>query len=344
MLMQIGVGLDARLGLSFEQHREMAGEAARLGYQSLWSPAGAAGLDSFHVCAAWNQASGLETGISVVPAPNWTVPTLASEAATVGVMTGGAFILGIGPGSAYTAGYQRTFGLPDVPPVAQMRAYLTTLRGLLAGERVDYEGGGVALHGVGLGFKPPRVPVYLAALGPMMLRLAGELADGVTPNWSTPEQIAWCRQRVAEGARKVGRDPGDVPFAQYIRVCVDEDEEAARRAFAAQVLAYAMARPGASKEHGYRAHFARMGFGPALDELEALRDAGTPESQLVDRIDPTLLLKVGYFGRPAGAAAHFRRLAEGLDTAMVRIIAARPGTDPVRLAMDACRPELVRAA
>ena len=55
--MQIGVGLDARLGLSFEQHREMAGEAARLGYQSLWSPAGAAGLDSFHVCAAWNQAS-----------------------------------------------------------------------------------------------------------------------------------------------------------------------------------------------------------------------------------------------------------------------------------------------
>ena len=342
--MQIGVGLDARLGLSFEQHREMAREAARLGYESLWSPAGAAGLDSFHVCAAWNQASGLETGISVVPAPNWTVPTLASEAGTVGLMTGGKFILGIGPGGTYQESYRRTYGLPDVPPVAQMRAYLATLRGLLAGERVDYEGAGVTLHGVSLGFKPPRVPVYLAALGPMMLRLAGELADGVTPNWSTPEQIAWCRQRVAEGARRAGRDPAEIPFAQYIRVCVDEDEAAARRAFAAQVLSYAMARPGASKEQGYRAHFTRMGFGPALDELEALREAGTPESQLVDRIDPSLLLKVGYFGRPGGAAAHVRRLAEGLDTAMVRIIAARPGTDAVRLAMEACRPELVRAA
>jgi alkanesulfonate monooxygenase SsuD/methylene tetrahydromethanopterin reductase-like flavin-dependent oxidoreductase (luciferase family) len=341
--MQIGVGLDARLGLDFAQHREMAALAARLGYQSHWSPAGAAGLDSFHVCAAWNQASGLETGISVVPAPNWTVPTLASEAATVGVMTGGKFILGIGPGSAYTAGYQRTVGLPNVPPIAQMRAYLATLRGLLAGQRVDYEGGGVALHGVGLGFTPPRVPVYLAALGPQMLRLAGELSDGVTPNWSTPEQIAGCRQRVAEGARKAGRDPAEVPFAQYIRVCVDEDETAARRAFATQVLSYAMARPGASKEHGYRAHFTRMGFGPALDELEARRDGGTPERELVDQIDPALLLKVGYFGRPDGAAAHFRRLAEGLDTAMVRVIAARPGTEPVRLAMETFRPELVLA-
>jgi alkanesulfonate monooxygenase SsuD/methylene tetrahydromethanopterin reductase-like flavin-dependent oxidoreductase (luciferase family) len=336
--MQIGVGLDARLGLTFEQHREMAGKAAELGYQSIWSPAGAAGLDSFHVCAAWNQASQLETGISVVPAPNWTVPTLASEAATVGLMSGGKFILGIGPGSAFQESYRRTYGLPDVPPVAQMRAYLTTLRGLLAGQRVDYDAGGVTLKGVSLGFKPPRVPVYLAALGPMMLRLAGELADGVTPNWSTPEQIAWCRQRVAEGARKAGRDPGEVPFAQYIRVCVDEDEAAARRAFAGQVLAYAMARPGASKDQGYRAHFTRMGFGPALDDLEARREAGAPESELAERIDSDLLLKVGYFGRPAGAAAHFRRLAEGLDTAVVRVIAARPGTDAVVLAMEACRP------
>ena len=71
--MQIGVGLDARLGLSFAQHHEMAAEAARLGYTSLWSPAGAAGLDSFHVCSAWHQASGLTTGISVVPSPTWTL-------------------------------------------------------------------------------------------------------------------------------------------------------------------------------------------------------------------------------------------------------------------------------
>jgi alkanesulfonate monooxygenase SsuD/methylene tetrahydromethanopterin reductase-like flavin-dependent oxidoreductase (luciferase family) len=342
--MQIGLGLDGRLGLTFDQHRQLAAEAAGLGYSSLWSPAGAAGPDSFHVCSAWSQASGLETGISVVPAPNWTVPTLASEAATLGVISGGKFILGIGPGGTYQPGYRETYGLVEVPPVRQMREYLTTLRGLLAGERVSYDGPSVKLKGVSLGFTPPRVPVYLAALGPLMLRLAGELADGVTPNWSTPDQIAWCRERVAEGARAAGRDPKDVPFAQYIRVCVDEDEDTARRAFAGQVLAYAMARPGASKEHGYRAHFGRMGFEEALTDLEARRDAGTPESELVDLIDPKLLLTVGYFGKPAGAAAHFRKLAEGLDTAMVRVIAARPGLDAIRLTMETFRPSAVLGA
>lgn len=342
--MEIGLGLDARLGLTFEQHRQLAAEAATLGYRSLWSPAGAAGLDSFHVCSQWFQASGLVTGISVVPAPNWTVPTLASEAATLGAISRGRFILGIGPGGTYQPGYRETYGLVEVPPVRQMREYLTTLRGLLAGERVTHQGPSVTLKGVGLGFTQPRVPVYLAALGPRMLRLAGELADGVTPNWSTPEQIAWCRQRVAEGARAAGRDPSAVPFAQYIRVCVDEDADAARRAFAGQVLAYALARPGASKAHGYRAHFGRMGFEEALTDLEAKRDAGTPERELVDQIDPRLLLTVGYFGPPAGAAAHFRQLAEGLDTAVVRVIAARPGLDAIRLTMETFRPERVLAA
>ena len=135
-----------------------------------------------------------------------------------------------------------------------------------------------------------------------------------------------------------------MPFAQYIRVCVDEDEDAARRVFASQVLTYAMVRPGASKEHGYRAHFGRMGFEEALIDLEARRDAGTPESELVDLIDPKLLLTVGYFGKPAGAAAHFRKLAEGLDTAMVRVIAARPGLDAIRLTMETFRPSAVLGA
>jgi hypothetical protein len=107
------------------------------------------------------------------------------------------------------------------------------------------------------------------------------------------------------------------------------------------VLAYAMARPGASKEHGYRAHFARMGFGPTLDELEARRDRGATEEELIDATPDELLRKVGYYGRPDRAARAFRRLAEGLDTAIVRVIVARPGPEAVRVAMRALRPELV---
>src|SRR5919204_161800 len=83
-------------------------------------------------------------------------------------------------------------------------------------------------------------PVHLGALGPEMLRLGGELADGVDLNWCTPDQIAWSRERVAEGAARAGRDPAAVQVTEYIRVCVDEDVEVARRAFARAVMGYAL--------------------------------------------------------------------------------------------------------
>ena len=80
--MIIGVGLDARLGLPLRQLREVAREAARLGFESVWTPAGGV-PDSFHVCAAWSEDTSLRTGISVVPAARmWTPLALAVQAAT----------------------------------------------------------------------------------------------------------------------------------------------------------------------------------------------------------------------------------------------------------------------
>ena len=74
----IGVGLDSRLGLSFDQLRLAAREAERLGFESLWTPAGGV-PDSFHVCAAWSQDTSLRTGISVVPAPRMWTPGLFAQ-------------------------------------------------------------------------------------------------------------------------------------------------------------------------------------------------------------------------------------------------------------------------
>src|ERR1039458_8399508 len=75
--MIIGVGLDARLGLPLRLLREVAREAARLGFESVWTPAGGV-PDSFHACAAWSADTPLRTGISVVPAArSWTVLALA---------------------------------------------------------------------------------------------------------------------------------------------------------------------------------------------------------------------------------------------------------------------------
>src|ERR1700726_1429301 len=130
--MMIGVGLDARLGLPFDQMRAAAREAGPLGFDSLWTPAGGV-PDSFHVCAAWSHDTPLRTGIAVVPpARMWTPLGLAAQAATLAQLSSGRFVLGVGTGG-YGPGFWASVGLPN-RPIAVMREYVTQVRALLAGE------------------------------------------------------------------------------------------------------------------------------------------------------------------------------------------------------------------
>lgn len=347
--MQIGIGLDTTPRITFAEQRAVIRAAVGMGYETAWTPAGL-GPDAVQTCVQWALAANgddgaagrFSTGISVVPVPLWTPMALASVAATAGALTHNRFTLGVGTGSIMDAGYRAMYGLPNHPPVALMREWLVALRGLIAGEKMDLAGRTLTLNGVQLGWplsERPRVPLHLAALGPQMLRLAGSHADGAALNWCTPEQIAWSRERVAEGAVRAGRDPSAIAIVEYIRVCVDEDEDAARRAFTRAVMGYALARPGTAKDLGYRAHFGRMGFDDALSELEARRDRGATEAELIEAFPRALLLTVGYFGAAAGATAAFRRLAVGLDVALVRVVPARPGIQSVMNVIEACRPD-----
>jgi alkanesulfonate monooxygenase SsuD/methylene tetrahydromethanopterin reductase-like flavin-dependent oxidoreductase (luciferase family) len=341
--MRIGAGLDARLGLRFDELREAGRQAAALGFESLWTPAGGV-PDAFHVCAAWSQDTPIRTGISVVPAARmWSPTALAIQAATVGLISDGRFVLGIGTGG-YGPGFWASVGMPD-RPIAVMRDYLTIVRGLLAGETVTHHGAVLHVRGASLGGASlARVPVYLGALGPQMVRLAGELADGALLNWATPERIAESRRFVDEGAARAGRDPGEVALTMYIRVCVDDDVDAARQALGGQVLGYAMAMPGTPPTAGYRGMFAAMGFGEVLSELERRRAQGTGMDALVDAAPDDLLTAVGYYGPAAGAPEAYARLSQGLDETVVRIVTARPGLEPVIAAMEALTPARIRGA
>ena len=130
----------------------------------------------------------------------------------------------------------------------------------------------------------------------------------------------------------------------YIRVCVDDDVAAARQALAAQVLGYAMGRPGIPQRAGYRGLFAQMGFGAELDELEQRRDRGAALLELAAAAPDEMLRAVGYYGPAGPAPAAFARLSAGLDEAVVRVVTARPGLEPVAEAMTALTPALIRAA
>ena len=345
--MEIGVGLDASLNLNWDDQALLSKEAAQLGYTSIWTPEGT-GQDSYQLClqrwAATREVvpGGLTTGISVSPVMHRTPIAFAMAGGTVSDITGGKFIMGLGSGGAYRPKTRQALGMPKLSALALMRDYITVARALVNGQTVDYEGETVSLKGAKLGIRPPpKTPVYLGALGPRMLQMAGELADGACLNWCSPEQIAWSRERINEGAAKAGRDPSEIKMAQYIRVCIDEDEDVARIAFANATLNYALGATVPTERErqlGYRAHFERMGFEKELGELDDMRRAGASNDEVADAFPTALLRSVGYYGTPNGAAKEFKRIAEGLDIAMVRVVAARPDIQSVRAVMEACKP------
>lgn len=341
--MQIGIGLDPTLGLNYEEQGLISAEAAGLGYEQIWMPEGA-GEDAFQTCLLrWNATravvpGGLGTGIGVAPVAMRTPMGFAMSAATMSKVTNGKFILGIGSGQADVERYRRTWGVRGTSVLGLMRDYLDTIRALVRGETVEHDGPSISLAGARLGVNPPQsTPVYMGALGPRMLGLAGEAADGVCLNWCSAEQVTLSRRLVAEGAERAGRDPAEVGIAEYIRVCVDDDEDVARRAYVKAAMGYLLGPLGVPPR-SYRAHAERMGFGEDLRRVDEMRERNAPQDEVIDAFPAALALKVGYFGKPEGAAAHFQSLGRDLDLAIVRVVAARPGIDATRAVMNACAP------
>ena len=345
--MDIGVGLDGGLRLSASEQIELSQEAARLGYTSIWTNEGS-GQDMFQICAQRWAASrevvpeGLATGIAVSPVMYRSPVAFAMSGGTLSQLTGGRFFMGIGSGGAYRPRTRQSMGLPRLSALSMMRDYLSTVKALVAGEQTDYQGDVVTLRGIKLDIDPPpQTPLYLGALGPEMLRLAGELADGACLNWCNPEQIAWSRERIAEGAARVGRDPGPIKMVEYIRFCVDDDVDIARRAYARATMGYALgAQVPTERERrlGYRGHFERMGFTEELAMLDEMRTEGASRDDVADAFSPELLRTVGYYGNADGAKAALNNLSRGLDTAIVRVVAARPGIESILAVMRACAP------
>lgn len=344
--MNIGLGLDFSLGMSFADQQTLAREAAALGYTSLWTPEGA-GLDSFQLCALRWQASaevvdgGLTTGIGVCPIAYRSPIAFAMSAGTLSAQSGGRFLLGLGSGGVYRADTRRQLGLPRRSTLETMREYVSAVRGLLAGESVRINGQAVRYDGVQLGFRPPPTPVLVGALGPQMIRLGGEVGDGAVLNWCDPERVGWSRERLNEGAASGGKSPDDVQLVEYIRICVDDDAAAARQSYAESLMGYALGAGAPSerlRRFAYRAHFERMGFTEALAGLDAMRSRGAGGAEVAAAMPEELLTRVGYYGPAAGARSAFQTLAEGLDTAIVRVVAARPTLSSVRAVMQACAP------
>ncbi len=336
-----GVGLDSRFGLTVDELMEWGGRAAELGFDRVWTTSGAV-IDPFHLCGLWSRDhAGIRTGIGVVPASrSWHPASLAAQGVSLATLSGGGFVLGIGIGTGGRL-------MRDAPlvsnPTVRMRRYAGAVRDLLAGESIEWDSPVGATERYRLSGEHPKVPLYLAAMGPKMLAVAAEYGDGVMLNWASPEQLAWSLSVIDVALGEIERPRDAIRVAMYVRVAVDDDVDAARRALAGELLRYALAAPGASRSAGYRGHFARMGIDDLLSSLEARFADGAQIEDLVEEVPDELLRSVGYFGAGAGAADHVRELAAGLDDAIVRPVPTAPGLISALGAIEATAPLVANA-
>ncbi|MFQ6230167.1 TIGR03564 family F420-dependent LLM class oxidoreductase [Nocardia sp. NPDC002869] len=185
--MQISVAVgEVRGPATWEDIAIQARAAASAGFTTAWASQ-ALGWDALTTLAAVGAGLDIAVGTSVVPTPQRHPMMLAAQALTVQAAVAGRLTLGVGAGiGAMVTGM---LGLPADRPAARMREYLTVLGPLLRGETVDHHG--ETLTAVGAVTIPGAVPapsVLVAAMGPRMVGLAGELADG-TATWMTGPRV-----------------------------------------------------------------------------------------------------------------------------------------------------------
>jgi alkanesulfonate monooxygenase SsuD/methylene tetrahydromethanopterin reductase-like flavin-dependent oxidoreductase (luciferase family) len=191
-----------------------------------------------------------------------TPATLALQAVGLDELSRGRFLLGVGSSNPTIA---RWHGLTLDHPLRRVQEYLEIVRRAMAGEKLNYDGQYFSSHAFKMAFKPSStpVPIYLAAFGPQMTKLAGKITDGVLINMANPREIGRITDAVRESAAQAGKDPATMEIICKIRCSIAPTYAAARDALSHALTYYALA-------DYYRDLLARMGFAA---EVEAMRSA-----------------------------------------------------------------------
>ncbi len=297
-------------GFSLAELPDLAREAERLGYTDAWSYE-ADGLDCFTPLAVVATVSRLRLGTAIANVYTRGPATLAMSAAALADLAPGRFCLGIGAGSqpiveAWNGG---RFALP----ATRVREMTRVLRAALGGERVVFHGRTLSVDGFRLGRPPAEpVPIYVAALRPGMLRVAGEVGDGVILNWLAAGDVPRAVALVREAAAGAGRDPDALEITARLLVNVDppgaESDIGVRR----HVTAYLNVPV-------YRAYQEWLGRGDALGPMWQAWERGDRKAA-VAAVPAAVMDDLILRGSMAEIRAHVRRyLDAGVDTAFLQV-------------------------
>ncbi|MHB1516774.1 MAG: LLM class F420-dependent oxidoreductase [Acidimicrobiales bacterium] len=289
-------------GVTLAEHRSWYSTIARLGYTDLWSAEtdGTDGLTPLALASAWEPS--LNLGVAIIPAYTRGPALLAQSVAAMAEAAPGRFTLGLGTSSDVIV--SRWNGVPFEDPYRRVRDTIRFLRAALAGEKVDEQYDTFAVRGFRLARPvetPP--PLFLAALRPGMLRLAGREADGVIINWLSAEDVATVVPEIG----------ADIPVAARIFVCPSEDVDTVR-AVAKRMIAAYLNVPVYANYHRW------LGRGAALEAMWAAWSAGDRKAALASIPDEVVDSLVVHGSFEACRRHIGRYLDHGVQIATVAVI------------------------
>jgi alkanesulfonate monooxygenase SsuD/methylene tetrahydromethanopterin reductase-like flavin-dependent oxidoreductase (luciferase family) len=303
-------------GRSLSKTLERVALADQLGYDAAYTTH-IAGRDSLTVLMAYAAASErIKLGTGVVPIFSRTPATMAQTAATIDEYSNGRMVLGLGVSHRVTV--ENWHGQKITKPVSQMREYLAGVRAILGGtEPPGSEFFPTKFAFMGYAARA-ELPIYVAALSPNMIRLAGEAADGVMLWLCCPSYIeSTVIPALKEGIEASGRSFADFGVVAAVPTALTDDPEAARATLRQDLIPYASLP-------FYRAMLEASGFADelaAFDEGIAAGDLEHAKAGLSDR----MLGELAGIGSADDVRAAVRRYQDAGATSPG--IGGLPGTD-----------------
>ena len=293
---RVGFAILTFAPIPFVEMGAVARIAESLGYERVYA---SESLTDALTCATWiaSQTERIVVGSSVALV-YYRHPLIAAQAATtISDVSGGRFVLGLGLGHEPR---NRALGVSFGKPLDDMRRYVTTVRDLLEGRTAYRDLPAQTYQGERLTIRRPAqaVPIMMAASGPRMVALAGEIADRVSLSFTPLASLPAVRARADAGARRAGRAAGTIPLDLMVHAVVDEDLGKAREA-ARAALAYWVGLPRFNlrvRKAGFPEEAARIRHAFARGDQAGIRAATTdavveafalvgPPGRIRDRID-----------------------------------------------------------
>ena len=291
--------------------RRVAERVEGLGYESVWVADTGAGPDAFVVSAVAAMVTRrLRIGTAIVPMYTRALSVHAAGAGSVAQLAPGRFILGIGISSETIV--DTWGGIPFRRPFTRLRETVAVLRKMLAGERVTFEGKTVRTKNFRLVSPPPApVPIYIAALMPPMLEVAGEIADGVILNFMPVEAVPRMLAHVRAGAERAGRDPSTIEVVSRFQTVVTDDVPAARAAIKHMMGPYFATSV-------YNRFVAWCGFPDEAREIDAAWRA-KDRTRNVAAVTDAMVDRIAIIGSPGHCREQLGRFVDaGVTTPMIQ--------------------------